>query len=44
MLEFISLFITSIVSTEYDVDGGRDLDIFDINEGLNNFACHNKCV
>lgn len=22
------------VFTDYDVDGGRDLDIFDINEGI----------
>ena len=27
-------FVTSSAFTDYDVDGGRDLDIFDINEGL----------
>jgi hypothetical protein len=28
------LYVLYIYSTEYDVDGGRDMDIFDINEGL----------
>lgn len=30
---FILNFLSFIV-TDYDVDGGRDLDIFDINEGM----------
>lgn len=43
MNSFIFNFLSFIV-TDYDVDGGLDLDIFDINEGMQKDAlCFPMC-